>query len=194
MRVNTKVVWRIETGEILERESFDYEGPIESCDPGTIAAVAAIIGASTAVGGEAYSLANQPSTPKPSAVPPPLTPQGNYQQVASASSPLSNLYESVPGINPGYAAQWTAGQSGLSNDPRATGNIQAALNQYLGLGSPGDTGVTPLGTGPSGVPGILELLSRPNTGGSPTTGGSNPAIANWVQQALSGNSFQGLQG
>jgi len=33
MRVHIKTVWDIETGRVLEDESYEYSGPIESCDP-----------------------------------------------------------------------------------------------------------------------------------------------------------------
>lgn len=35
MRVHTRTVWDIESGDVLEDESYEYSGPIESCDPGS---------------------------------------------------------------------------------------------------------------------------------------------------------------
>lgn len=35
MRVHTKTVLDIETGRVVEDESFEYSGPVESCNPGS---------------------------------------------------------------------------------------------------------------------------------------------------------------
>jgi hypothetical protein len=138
-------------------------------------------------------LANQPSTPKPSAVPPPLTPQGNQQQTAAVGQQLPDLQALTGGsLSPEYAASFGATQSGLSNDPRATGNIQNAINNFFGISAPGQTGLTTNTlSAPSGGPGILDLLRTSGTGtASPlSAGGGIPA---WIQQALSSNDFKGL--
>jgi hypothetical protein len=208
VRVNTKVAWSIETGEILERESFEYNGPVESCDPATALLIATIASASVGAAGVGLSIdqaVNAPGTPKISGTPSPLTGQQNAQQASAVGQQLPNLQSLTGGsLNPEYSAQFGATQAGVGNDPRATGNIQEAINQYFGLTAPGQTGLTPSGSGPSGGPGITSLTgSQPP---SPATiggggggimdllkGGGGAGIQGWIQQQLQGNNFQGLQ-
>ena len=64
-------------------------------------------------------------------------------QQASVAQQLPNLQSLTGGsLSPEYAAQFGALQSGLGNDPQASGNIQAAINQYFGLAAPGNSGLT----------------------------------------------------
>lgn len=190
MRINTKVVWDMETGEIIERESYDYTGPVASCDPATLTAIASIIGASVAVGGEAYSLSNQPSTPKATTAPVPLTTTQNSGQTAAVAQQLPTLQSLTGGsLSPEYAANFGALNSGVTNDPQATGNIQSAINSFFGLTAPGSSGLTSTPTSGGGG-GILDLL-KPQGSSSPIS--SPSAISSWVQSVLNGNQFQGLQ-
>ena len=195
MRVNTKVVWSIETGEILDRESFDYEGPVESCDPATITLVATIIGATAAAGTTAYSIdqaVTAGGTSKTSTTP--LTKTQNAQQTATVSEQLPNLQSLTGGsLSPEYAAQFGALKSGIGNDPQATGNIQQAINSFFGLSAPGSTGLTSSSlTQSSGGPGIMDVLKSSSPNASPLA--ASGGLTGWIQQQLQGNNFQGLQG
>ena len=162
------------------------------------AVVAAIIGASATgaatISEIAYQAASAPGTPKPNTTPPPLTPQGNQQQTAAVSQQLPDLQSLTGGsLSPEYAASFGATQSGLSNDPRATGNIQNAINNFFGISAPGQTGLTTNTlSAPTGGPGILDMFKSSGTGtASPlAAGGGMPA---WIQSVLNGNQFQGLQ-
>lgn len=157
--------------------------------PLAIAAIGAGVGIEQAV--------NTPGSPTiPKTLPTtPLTANQNAQQTAAVGQQLPNLQALTGGsLSPEYAAQFGATQSGTANNPQATGNIQAAINQYFGLTAPGDTGLTSSVTGTSGGGGILDLL-RPQTpggGGSPAPAG-NAAIQNWIAQQLQSNEFRGLQ-
>ena len=135
---------------------------------------------------------NAPSAPKISATPPPLTGPQNAQTTAAVGQQLPTLQSLTGGsLSPEYASQFGATQGGAANNPQATGDIQAAINQYYGLTSPGQTGLNPTGSTPnSGTPGILDILSKP-PGSTGQPGGNG--IQNWVQRQLNGNQFQGLQ-
>lgn len=96
MRVNTKVVWDIETGRVLERESFEYAGPVERCDPasliGIITAVVGAVGAGTSI---AKAVEGGPSTPKPPTPSPAETAataeKNKANQVAALQSAFPNI-------------------------------------------------------------------------------------------------------
>jgi hypothetical protein len=174
----------------------------------TALAIAAIASAGLGASELGMSLAGvgKPDTPKASTTPSPLTAQQNSQQQAAVGQQLPTLQSMTGGsLSPEYAAQFGATQAGVGNDPRATGNIQEAINKYFGLSAPGDTGITPSGTGPSGSPGITSLTGGAPQGGAGIGGGGGimdilrnsgggGGIQGWIQQQLQNNSFQGLQG
>jgi hypothetical protein len=174
----------IESGVVEKRECYDYSGPVERCDPATIGAIAAIIGAGTAAGGTIYSAVNAPSgPPKPSTTLTPLTGTQNQAQTASVANALPTLQSLTGGsLSPEYAAQFGATQSGLANDPQAPGNIQAAINSFFGLTAPGNSGLTPSSS--SGGSDILSLLSNATPGATPSLTGATTG----------GDGFRGLVG
>jgi hypothetical protein len=162
--------------------------------------IAAGVGAT--VGGLEMAGVGQPSTPKASDPTKltPLTAGQNASQTATVGQQLPNLQSLTGGsLSPEYAAQFGALQSGLGNDPQASGNIQSAINQFFGLNAPGQTGLTPSSTAttPGGGSGILDLLKMPGSGGG---GSGTPGMSggggygSWIQQQLQGNNFQGLGG
>lgn len=160
------------------------------------AIIAAIITSAVAATTTGLEIANQPSAPKPvSTAPVPLTEGQNQAQKTAVGQALPNLQSLTGGsLSPEYAAQIGAVQSGVGNDPQATGNIQAAINQFFGLNAPGNTGLTPNASGSSGGGGITDLLKNAGTSGASSPGGSSN-IGNWIQQATSGgNDFRGLAG
>lgn len=145
--------------------------------------------AATTIGTQIYSLENQPGVPKPSTTPSPLTAAQNANQAASVGGQLPNLQALTGGsVSPEYSAQFGATQSGVANDPQATGNIQAAINQFFGLSAPGSSGLT-TSSGPGGGGGIADLLTKAKIPGAGGEGGGN-----FVDSILSGDSFKGLAG
>jgi hypothetical protein len=162
-----------------------------------VAPIVALISAGIGAAGLGYSIYEKesaPGAPKPSAVPPPLTTQGNQQQAAAVGQQLPDLQSLTGGsLSPEYYAQFGAGQAGLSNDPRSTGNIQQAISQFFGLPASGTTGLTTNSiSAPSGGPGILDMLKSSGTGTATplSAGGGMPA---WISSVLNGNEFRGLQ-
>lgn len=164
---------------------------------------AGLTAASTGVG--LYETLSQPGHPSASNKPTPLTASQNRQQEAAVGQALPNLQSLTGGsLSPEYAAQFGATQAGLANDPQASGNVQAAINQFFGLAAPGNTGLTPSTTGggnwladliakvkptdasPGG--GIADLIKMPSGGGAPGGGG------NFANDMLSGDLFKGLTG
>src|ERR1035441_1050384 len=102
----------------------------------TALAIGSIIAAG--VGGTEMGLqlsgAGQPSTPKASTTPSPLTAAQNQNQQTAVGQTLPNLQNLTGGsLSPETSAQYGALQSGTAGDPQATGNIQAAINQFFGL-------------------------------------------------------------
>lgn len=157
--INTRVVSDSETGKILEREGYWYEGEIESCDPVTlsiIAAAATIAGTGTGLGLE---LANQPGKPKP---PPPPTPaQINTNQNAeraAISAQAPNVISATSGLaNPDYVAQISQLLAGTGGQTGSTGAARQAIASAFGIpessitsgtGGGGTTPFTPAGAGP----------------------------------------------
>jgi hypothetical protein len=159
------------------------------------AIIAAIIGAAVTATTTGLELSGvgRPDSPKaPAPGPQPLTTGQNQQQQAAVSQQLPNLQSLTGGsLSPEYAAQFGALQSGVGNDPQASGNVQAAINQFFGLTAPGQTGLTS-STGTGGGNPLADLLKTPLSGGTspPPGGGYGP----WIQQAINGNEFRGLQG
>lgn len=155
----------IESGAILERDSYEYIGAIESCDPATltlIATIASLAGTGTSLG---LSLANQPGKPKP----PPVTPPGvtALQNTATQNAQRAAIGRETPNIigatsglaNPEYVSSiaqilaGTAGQSGSSGAARDA--IAKAFGLPSGTATPGaqnasTSNFTPAGTGASG--------------------------------------------
>jgi hypothetical protein len=160
--------------------------------------IVAGIGAATTGVSLAETLGNEPGTPKISTTPTPLTSTQNASQTAAVGQQLPNLQSLTGGsLSPEYFAQFGQNQAGLGNNVQATGNVQSAINQLFGFSAPGQTGLTPTTTsgstpattgGGSGLPGILDILQKGGSG-SPVASGGLPS---WVQQAINGNSFQGL--
>lgn len=119
----------------------------------------------------------------------PLTTAQNDAQKALVTQQLPNLQALTGGsLSPEYAAGFGATKSGLSNDPQASGNIQAAINQFFGLTSPGTTGFTPGTSSGSGNP-LMDFISKTPTPGT-TGGGGN----NFVNDQLNSDIFKGLAG
>lgn len=174
MRVNTRVTWDIESGAILERESFDYRGPIESCDPATIIGIIglALSGATTG-----YSLANRPGTPKPaSTVPPPgvtalqNTATQNAQKAAIGRETPNIIGETSGLANPEYVASIAQTLAGTAGQSGSSGAARDAIARAFGLPAGGGTApgtqntatsnFVPAGTGSSGeapAPGQTNL-------------------------------------
>lgn len=166
MRVNTKVVSSIETGEILERESYEYSGPIESCDPvtlGVIASIVGIAGTGTEVG---LSLANQPGTPKPPTTTPAVpTPAQAAQTAEAQKAAVSQQLPTIEGLtsgyaNPGYYSQQGALAAGTAGQPGGSASAMAAVEKAFGLppgtltggggGTPSTANFKPAGVGDTG--------------------------------------------
>lgn len=161
------------------------------------AIIAAVIGAAMTATTTGLQLSgaftpDSPKTPKPGTTP--LTQGQNDQQKAMVGQQLPNLQSMTGGsLSPEYAAQFGALQSGLGNDPQASGNVQAAINQFFGLTAPGTSGFTSgsTGGGSGGGSGILDMLSKssPQSMPKPPGGGGD-----FVNETLSGDIFKGLTG
>jgi hypothetical protein len=168
--------------------------------PAIITAIGAIVSAAAATAGTVYSLENQPGKPKLPTGPAPLTTSQNASQAAAVGQQLPSLQSMTGGsVSPEYAAQFGATQSGVANDPQATGNIQDAVNKFFGLTAPGNTGLTPT-TGGGGGGGILDLLSKPSqstpgaTGVPGAGGGGGGGGSDFISSLLNSDSFRGLAG
>lgn len=196
MRVHTKTVYQTtdKIGEyiLVEEEGYEYEGPVARCDPATIVAA---IGLAVTLAGTGYEIANQPGKPKIQTSPTPLTTAQNASTTAAVGQQLPSLQALTGGsVSPEYASQFGATQSGNANNPQATGDIQAAINQYFGLNAPGSTGLTgPGGGGPTGNSGggILDLLSKAKP---PAGGGDTGGSGDFVNSLLNSENFKGLVG
>lgn len=175
MRVTTRAVYDIETGECLERDSYEYEGPIASCDPTTIALIATIVGATASAGGTAYELATKPGTPKPPGVPQPTQQQVNTNRNL-VSQQLPTLQSQVGGsVSPEYFKQMAIQLSGVQNQPGAGTGAQEAVSQFFGggggagAGAPGITGgagLTGRGAGGGLSDSLLQQLQEHIIGGN----------------------------
>lgn len=153
-----------------------------------ITAVAAAVSAASGIMG----MVDRPGTPKvPDPTKQPLTAAQNKQEQAAVGQALPDLQSMTGGsLSPEYAAQFGALQSGLANDPKATGNVQAAINQFFGLAAPGKTGFTPEAAASSETP-FTDFLKKimPQLSGQQPQGGSD-----WVSQTLQNQDFKGLAG
>lgn len=195
--INTRVVIDMENDAVLKKEGYFYDGPLESCDPVTIALIASIAASSAAAGSSIYKAQDYqgPST-KPSgpAGPQPLSAGQNAAQQASVTGALPTLQALTGGsLSPEYATQYGTTQTGLENNPQATGNIQAAINQFFGLSAPGSTGLTASSATGGGTNSIVDLLNKSGTGGggSKLTGGGGGG-GSMIDSLLSGDMFRGL--
>lgn len=159
-----------------------------------IAAIITAAATATEIGVQVSGAGQPSSSPAKSTTTTPLTASQNQSQTAAVTQQLPNLQSLTGGsLSPEYAAQFGATQSGVANDPQATGNIQSAINQFFGLTAPGTTGLTSSSSAPSGSGGGIADLLKSGGSGSPMTGGS-PSLQNWIQQQLQGNDFKGLVG
>lgn len=148
--------------------------------------IAAGVTAGTSLG---LTLSNQPgSAPQIPTGPTTPQPQGtatDTAQKAAVASSLPNLQSLTGGsLSPEYASQWAGLNTGLSNNPQAGGNVQAAINQFFGFGSPGTTGLST--AGPTGNS-ITDLLSRVGATSTPTGGGGG-----LLDSLLQSDTFKGL--
>jgi len=141
-----------------------------------------------------YSAVNQPGQPK--AIDPtkqPLTAAQNRQEQSAVSQALPDLQSLTGGsLSPEYAAQFGALQSGLGNDPKAAGNVQAAINQFFGLAAPGKMGLSPesASTGGGGIWDFIKDI-LPRLSGQQAQ--AQPGL-DFASQTLQGNDFKGLAG
>lgn len=148
--------------------------------------IAAGVTAGTSIG---LTLSNQPGDapqiPTKPVTPPVQTDATNAAQKAAVASSLPNLQSLTGGsLSPEYAAQWAGLNTGLGNNPQASGNVQSAINQFFGFGSPGTTGLSTVGpTGNS----ITDLLSRVGATSTPTGGGGG-----LLDSLLQSDTFKGL--
>lgn len=157
--------------------------------PALIAAIATVAAAATTTGVSLYEASNQPGTPKPPTAAP-MTPGQNAQTTAAVGQQLPNLQSLTGGsVSPEYAAQYGSTQAGVGNDPKASGDVQAAINNFFGLTAPGSTGLT--GGGGGGGSPILDMLTK---GGKPSTPGTGGGTPDFVNSLLSSDSFKGLAG
>lgn len=150
--------------------------------------IAAGVTAGTSLG---LTLSNQPGSapqiPTAPATPPAQTEATNTAQKAAVASSLPTLQSLTGGsLSPEYAAQWAGLNTGLGNNPQAAGNTQAAINQFFGFGSPGNTGLSP--TGPTGNS-ITDLLSKVNI---PTGGVGGGGGGSFIDSLLQSDAFRGF--
>ena len=85
MKIYTRIVMDMKTGAIEESDSFEYEGPVASCDPGSI--VTSIVGsiASSLVSNmfsKTPEVADVPAPPAPELPKPMPTPDDAAQQAS----------------------------------------------------------------------------------------------------------------
>src|SRR5271166_4562269 len=171
MRINTKVVWDLESMDVIERESYDYSGPVESCDPGTIALIGLLV--SGAFGGAELGLniANKPSTPGPT--PPPTQAQNNQAAAAQKQAQEASVSSAFPTLQQ---------QTGGSLSPEATVQLASLLTGNAGAPGIGATGqdlITKILTGAGGS----------SSSGSPVTAGSGGSSGSPVTTGLTNTSF-----
>ena len=161
--------------------------------PFTPALIVGLISAAVGAAGVADTIYNQVNPPSASpqaatpATPAATAPSAGATraQVAGVESTFPTLQSFTGGsLSPEYAAQWGGTQSGLGNDPQAAGILQQAINQYFGLGAPGQSGLT----SPGGNS-ITDILSKVNPGGSP---GATATGTGLVDNLLQSGDFKGF--
>jgi len=103
VRVNTKVVWDIATGRVLERDSYEYAGPVERCDPasliGIITAVVGAVGAGKSIAGAVEGGGGGP--PKPPTPSPAETAATAEKGKASQIASLQAAFPSIQSLTGG---------------------------------------------------------------------------------------------
>ncbi len=161
--------------------------------PFTLALAAALAGIASAGVGTGLSIdsaLNQPSAPKlPTSTATPLTASQNASTTAAVGQQLPTLQALTGGsVSPEYAAQFGSTQAGVNNTPGASGDVQAAINQFFGLGASGSTGLTTPtgGTNPGGNP-LGDIVKRLTS-----SGGGEGGSPSFVNSLLSGDDFKGL--
>lgn len=182
--IKSEVVIDIETNKVLsERGGHWYEGPIESCDPGTIALISLI--ASLGFGGTelGLNLANRPSAPKAPGPTPGVTALQNTAtqnaEKAAIGQQVPNILASTSGLaNPEYTSQIAQLLAGTAGASGSSGAAKSAVAKAFGL--PEDT------TGSSGGQATSTSNFKPaGVGGSPTGGAGEPvALSDFVSQFL----------
>lgn len=149
--------------------------------PLTPALIVGIISAAVGAAGVGESIAQSQGggPPKPTPVIPQAQPAAtNQAQIAAVNQSIPNYITNTSGFAaPGYYEQMAGTQTGLSGNPQASGNLQAAIQQYFGLTAPGQTG-------------FAGQTSNPVTGGSPLTGGGSSIVDN----LLNNQDFKGFAG
>lgn len=152
--------------------------------------IAAGITAGTSLG---LTLSNQPGSapqiPTTPVTPGPQTQATNLAQRASVAAAAPNQ-QALTGnsLSPEYWAQWAGLNTGLGNNPQAAGNIQAAINQVIGVGAPNTSSLST--AGPTGNS-ITDLLSRVGaTSGTPAGGGAGGGSL--VDSLLQSDAFRGF--
>jgi hypothetical protein len=121
--------------------------------------------ASTSIAG--YELANQPSAPKPPSVPTapaPLTAQQSNAVKANVGGQLPNLQALTGGsLSPETSSVLAQLAAGTAGDPQTSGLTQQVINQFFGLGAPGNTGLAPSGglTPSTSLPSLSSATSSP---------------------------------
>lgn len=162
--------------------------------PMVVPIIAAVASAVSAASGIMSMIEGPPGTPKvPDPTKQPLTAAQNKAQQAAVGQSLPDLQSLTGGsLSPEYAAQFGATQAGLGNDPKATGNVQEAINQFFGLAAPGKTGLSPESASSASTP-LTDLLKSifPQMAGQQQQGGMG---SDWASQTLQGNDFKGLAG
>ena len=157
------------------------------------AIIPALIGAAATVGQVIYSDVNQPGAPKsPGPVAPVAqSPTTNAGQTTAAAQTLPTLQSLTGGsLSPEYASQFATLQSGQGNNPQAAGNVQAAINQFFGLGAPGQGGLSTGGVSPGGNS-ITQLLQG-GIAGVPGSSGGTGAPGSSVTDSLLNQNFTGF--
>lgn len=135
MRIHTRTTWDIETGQILEDESYDYSGPVDECKGGS----------GTTAQSDQLKLQNQLQQQQ-------LAQQNQYLgQVSSAVSP----YLTAQGQ--GFTPAQLAAMNSQAIDTNATQYNSAGNQLRQALLARGESGATPLsGTGVAGISGLLS--------------------------------------
>lgn len=147
--------------------------------PLTPALIVGIISAAVGAAGVGESIAQsqQGGPPKPPPpTPQPQAPATNAAQISAVQQSIPNYIANTSGFaSPGYVEQMAGANTGLSNNPQASGNLQAAISQYFGLTAPGQTGFTGQTANPI-TSSSLNLPGGTGAGGSPLTGGGGSSF------------------
>lgn len=130
--------------------------------PAIIPIVTALVTAA-GVGTSIYSLTNQPSAPKVGPTgPQPLTSGQSNDVKQAVSQQLPNLQSLTGGsLSPETTAVLASLAAGTAGDPRTSGLTQQVINQFFGLGAPGNTGLTSTGTGSTSTPSLSAPSGAP---------------------------------